>query len=135
MSDRPESIPAPPASVPHDVGAHPIRELYLCHFREQDRPLLAAPLDLLLSVLLEGERLEAYLPNREHAGLLDEAAAAVRDLEFTAACLSRMSLGSALEYEDETLARFCRSVGQKVGATAATLAGFLSTWRGSELRP
>jgi len=135
MSDRPQSIPADPPAVPHDVGAHPLRELYLCNFREQDHRVLAAPLDLLLAILIEGAQLEAYRPDRRLADLAGEAAAAVRDLEFTAIFLEEMGRGLVLEYEEETLARFCRSIGEQVGTIAATLTQFLSTWRGPEQRP
>jgi hypothetical protein len=121
---------------PPDVGSYPLREAYLCHFREQDRLALVAPLDLLLCVLLEGgDAVAAYLPGRRPPPLADEAAAIARDLEFSARCLVTVGEGADLPAEQQQLAGFCQDLGGQVAALAAALSLFVSTWRGPERRP
>ena len=112
MSDRPKCTPSPPPSLDDlplvDIGHHPIREAYLAHLRPQFHEALVRPLDLFLSVLLEGYP-RLYLPDEHAPGPHEDTAAVGRDLRFCAGYLRQIARASLDEipYESETVCRWC----------------------------
>jgi hypothetical protein len=119
-------------------GEHPLREAFLAFVHPDYRAALAAPLKLLYHLLLalRGPDVPAY------GGVPDlpaQAAAAVRDLRWTAAYLrggiAGPAFGSSLEYEEDTLARYVAEFSFKLDALTGELETFLAEWQPAEPRP
>jgi hypothetical protein len=139
MPDRPESI-APPAFTPPrhlddlpalDISRHPLRESFLAYLVAEHRDDLIRPLDLLFGILLEGQpasHLYGGVPT-----IFEETAALGRDLRFCADYLREIARAmlDQIDYEEETVARWCAAFAPKVDALVAELEAFI----GSAPRP
>ena len=131
MPDRPESTASLARRLDDlpviDLGAHPIREVFLAHLRPDSHAALVAPLDLFLGILLEGSPV-SYLPQGGLPDPHDETAAVGRDLRFCAGYLRQIAraMFDELEYESVTVCRWCLPFAEKVDALAAELEEFIA---------
>lgn len=135
MPDRPESI-APPAFTPPrsmddlppvNIGGHPLRESFLAYLKPKYHADLIRPLNLFFGVLLEGQpaaHLYGGVPS-----IFKEVGAVGRDLRFCGDYLrnAARAMFDQIDYEEETVCRWCLAFAPKVDALAAELEAFAAS--------